>query len=336
MRDAVLAFASVGLGVATRARRALTARGLLPSHHLPAPVLSVGNLAAGGTGKTPLVEHCARVLLDLGARPVILSRGYGPDVPGEELNDEGLVLRQNLPDVAQRQGPDRVATGRSALDADEGDCLLLDDGFQHLRLARDLDIVAVDTRRPFSEAVFREGPDALQHAGAVVLTRASRATDTERQWIEKEITRLAPRAALAVTNHEPRTVVNMGDDTVEEVSVLKGARVYAAAGIAYPEVFAETLTSLGAEVLRCKGFPDHTLGKRDQLALILREASAMGAERVLVTQKDAVKLERGFDIPDGPPVASLRIGLSFLDGEEALRGAMETALRTGRDRAGTD
>lgn len=333
MREVVFAFASAGLGLATRARRALTARGVLASHALPAPVLSVGNLAAGGTGKTPLVEHCARELLSLGAKPVILSRGYGPRVPGENLNDEGLVLRQNLPDVPQRQGADRVAIGREALAADEGDCLLLDDGFQHLRLARDLDIVAVDTRRPFTDGVFRDGAEALRHAGAVVLTRAVRATDAERAWAEAEVRRLAPDAALAVTDHEPRSVVAMGTGTLEDVSVLRGARVYAAAGIAHPKVFEETLTALGAEVIRCRGFPDHQLGTRDQLALIVREAIAMDAERVLVTQKDAVKLERGFDIPEGPPVSSLRIGLTFRTGEDALRGALETALRAGRQRS---
>ena len=96
MMEAVYSVASIALGLATRVRRSFTAWGVLPRHHLPAPVISVGNIAAGGTGKTPLVEHCARTLLELGAQPVILARGYGPTVPGEDLNDEGLLLRENL------------------------------------------------------------------------------------------------------------------------------------------------------------------------------------------------------------------------------------------------
>jgi tetraacyldisaccharide 4'-kinase len=357
---AAMALASLPLRAATALRRTLRGAGLLRAVVLPAPVLSVGNLAAGGTGKTPLVEALARMLLAAGARPVVLSRGYGPAVAGEALNDEGLVLAANLPGLAQRQGADRAAAGAAALAAGEGDCLLLDDGFQHLRLARDLDLVAVDAARPFGGGLFREGPAALRHAGVVVLTGADRAGPGVVEALAARVAALAPGAAVAAAAHEPLDLLPVGVPGAEggaaaagggPAASLRGRKVAAAAGIARPASFRATLEALGAKVVAFEGFPDHRLESAGALARLAAEGRAAGAELLVVTQKDAVKIARHPAPPGGVcaataeglsrfdaatpllPVVALRVRLRFLSGEDGVRRAAEAALARGRARA---
>jgi len=328
-----VAAASAALGAATALRRALHGAGLLPTTVLPAPVVSVGNLAAGGAGKTPLVEHLVRELRALGARPVVLARGYGPRVPGTALNDEGCVLAENLPGLPQRQSPDRAAAGRAALDAGEGDSLLLDDGFQHFRLARDLDVVALDAASPFSGGLRREGPAALRRAGAAVLTRAGRAGPERTAAARRLVEVAAPGIAIATADHEPSSVAPLGGGPPEEPSSLRGRRVFACAGIADPSSFAATLRSLGAEVVGSAWFPDHGLDSAARLADAFGAARAAGAEAVVVTQKDAVKIAAAGGPPPPLPLAALRVRIRVLDGAARLREALSAALERGRARA---
>jgi tetraacyldisaccharide 4'-kinase len=332
VRRAGLAAASLALSAATRLRRALHAAGLLPTTALPAPVVSVGNLSAGGTGKTPLVEHCVRALRALGARPVVLARGYGPKPGAGGLNDEGLVLAENLPGLAQRQDPDRVAAGRAALAAGEGDCLLLDDGFQHFRIARDLDLVALDARDPFGGALRREGRGGLRRAGFAVLTRAGRAGPEGLAAARRAVASVAPGLPVAAADHEPAAVVPLGGGEAEPPSSLRGRRVFACAGIADPGSFEDSLRALGAEVLGARRFPDHGLVSLASLDAAFDEARRLGAERVLVTQKDAVKLAATGGGPPPVPVAALRIRIRFLEGEDSLADALGAALARGRAR----
>jgi len=334
LRQAGLALASAALGAATRLRRALYGAGILRAAVLPAPVVSVGNLSAGGAGKTPLVEHLARECRAVGARPVVLSRGYGPRTPPSGLNDEGLVLAANLPGLAQRQGADRAAAGRAALAAGEGDCLLLDDAFQHFALARDLDVVALDARDPFGGGLRREGRPGLRRAGAVVLTRASRASAAELEAARAEVLRLCPGVPLAVTDHEPVDLLPVGGGAPAPLPSLRGLPIYACAGIADPSSFAHTLESLGARILGSRWFPDHGLRSPGQMAGVLAEARRQGAERILVTQKDAVKIAAAGGGALPIPVEALRIRLRFLEGEEGLREALRAALDRGRRRQG--
>ncbi len=320
------------LAALTGLRRVLHAAGVLPTAWLPAPVISVGNLAAGGTGKTPLVEHLARALSAAGARPVVLSRGYGPRVRGSVLNDEGLVLARNLPGLAQRQDPDRARAGRAALAAGEGDCLLLDDGFQHFALGRDLDVVALDARAPFSGGLRREGPGALARAGAVVLTRCDGVEGAALAALRAEIARLAPGAAVALSRHGPRDVWPLRGGDPQPVESLRGRTVYAAAGIARPESFVATLESMGARVAGLRRFRDHRLAGLDLLRGAFEEARRLGADCVVVTQKDAVKLAAS---PGDPPlpVLAVRVAIEILEGGDALERAVADALAAGRRRA---
>jgi len=331
VRRAGLAVASLVLSAATLARRALHGAGLLPTKTLPAPVLSVGNLAAGGAGKTPLVEHVVRELRALGARPAVLARGYGPRIPPSGLNDEGLVLAENLPGLVQAQDPDRAAAGRRVLASGTADAFVLDDGFQHFRLARDLDLVALDAGDPFGGGLRREGRGGLRRAGAVVLTRVSRAPPGSLPGTRGEVARLRPGVPLALTDHEPSALVGL-DGRSESPEALRGRKVFACAGIADPGSFVHTLESLGAAVVGRRWFPDHGMTDMRAVALAMEDALRLGAETFVVTQKDAVKLD-GAGLRTPLPVAALRIRIRFLEGEEALREALRAALERGRRRA---
>jgi tetraacyldisaccharide 4'-kinase len=331
VRRAGAAVASLALSAATRIRLALHRAGLRGTISLPVPVVSVGNLSVGGAGKTPLVEHLVRELRALGARPAVLSRGYGPKVGATGLNDEGLVLAENLPGLVQAQDPDRVAAGRRVLDAKGADGFVLDDAFQHFRLARDLDVVALDARDPFG-GLRREGRGGLARAGAVVLTRVPEA-GADAAAVRAEVARIAPAAVVASSAHEPDAVVPLGGGAPQPPTSLKGRRVLACAGIADPGSLRRTLELLGAECVGLRAFPDHGLVSLDQMGEAFAEAGRAKADLVVVTQKDAVKLAASGGGPPPIPVAALRIRLRLLDGEEALRGALREALERGRRRA---
>src|SRR5205823_12595962 len=146
------------------------------------PVVSVGNLTAGGTGKTPCVEYVARVYRQWEVRVAVLSRGYGSH---GGLNDEALVLEENLPDVPHLQGADRAALAAAAVEELESEVLVLDDGFQHRRLARDLDLVLLDATNPWGHGyllprgLLRESPKGLKRDGVVMLTRCDQVSGDE-------------------------------------------------------------------------------------------------------------------------------------------------------------
>src|SRR5712692_4694279 len=198
-------------GVAMKARRALFRRGVFHVHKVGAPVISVGNISTGGTGKTPLVEWIARALARQQKRVCILTRGYGRLHPGSrvvvsngseifsdarEAGDEPLLLAEKLKgEAAVICDADRVAAARWAIENLGAELIILDDGFQHLRLARDLDIVAIDATNPWSNrrllpaGNFRESPDQLARADCIVITRADDVAQTEA--LKSEIDRLS-------------------------------------------------------------------------------------------------------------------------------------------------
>ena len=171
----------------------------------------MGNLTLGGTGKTPTVEWVARWFRRRGVRVAILSRGYGQ---AAGLNDEGRVLEENLPDVPHLQGPDRVALARVAVEELEAEVLVLDDGFQHRRLARDLDIVLLDALDPFGlgrlfpRGLLREPPRSLRRAGVVVLSRADLVAEADRRAIRAAAERQAGPLRWAEARHAPLDLVD--------------------------------------------------------------------------------------------------------------------------------
>jgi tetraacyldisaccharide 4'-kinase len=282
------------LELVNAAARALYASGLLEVRRAGVPVVSVGNIVLGGSGKTPLVAALVETLAAAGARPAIVSRGYGrrerrpalatAAASWEQVGDEPALLARLLPGVPVVVDADRARGAATAVGLGATH-LVLDDAFQHWRLARDLDVVALDAADPLARrAARREHPRALARARSIVLMG-----EEPRDADLASLTRLAPRARFFICRVAPRAV-RLGE-TAHRPDWLAGRRVHAAAGIAAPQRFFAGLRSLGCELRRAVEFPDHHPWRSDELQEILATARGDGA-LVVTTGKDAVKLPR--------------------------------------------
>lgn len=344
--DTVLAVAALAYRAGLALRRAAYACGLRTTRTLPCRVVAIGNLAIGGTGKTPLVELIARTLSARGRRVAILSRGYGrraSDGPrlvsdGQRLvasvadgGDEPILLARRLADVPGGVpiivDRDRFRGGAFTLRRFRPDVLLLDDGFQQMRLRKDVEVVCLDARAPwghrglFPRGSLREPPAALGRADLLVLTHAAGRPDLRH--VETELRARAPSAPLALASYEPEAVEDLGAGTVTGVGVLRGRRVVAFAGIAVPENFAATLAELGVTPLDFVPFPDHHPYEPGDLATLEARARAVAAEVLLTTEKDAVRLPP----PGTLPVWVLRVRLR-LRGDAAWWAVLDAHLGT--------
>jgi tetraacyldisaccharide 4'-kinase len=311
----LLACGEVQYRAAMAARRAWYA---VAARRVGLPVISVGNLTLGGTGKTPLVAWLARRLVELGRRPVIVSRGY-KRVAGR-VGDEAAALRLELPEtVGQIETPDRVGALRSVVSEKKFDVAILDDGFQHLKLRRDLDLLLIDAMLPFGygrlipRGLLREPLSAIGRADAVILTRTDLVAAAELERIEAEVRRhLRPGAPLVRAAHVATHLVGM-DGRREAVESLCGAAVYAYSGLANPDGFVGTLDGLGARVVGRRDFADHYHYTAADLADIMSAARAAQA-RVVTTTKDLVKVPAGVE----GNVMALAVEMKF-GGEEIER-----------------
>lgn len=285
------------------------------------PVISVGNLSVGGTGKTPMVSWLVERLRSTSLEPAVVARGYGR-AEGAELNDEGLLLDSKFEGLVQQQDPNRVLAARRAIERGGVDVIVLDDGFQHRRLHRDTDIVLLDAMRPFAGGLclpagdLRETPGGLRRADLVVLTRAERLSDEAfRVWTEK-LRRTARNESLPVfrATHAPVSVrLPGGSGSAEDPSALRGRRVLLLSGIGRPKSFEQTILGLGATVVGHVVKPDHHLHSPSEIEEFLARAETEGALPV-TTEKDHVKL--GVQAPN---VGVLQIGLRFLGAEPSLQ-----------------
>ncbi len=256
------------------------------------PVISVGNLTVGGTGKTPMVKWIARRLRQKKVRVALLSRGYGAEEGAK--NDEALELEQSLPDVPHLQNPDRVASAQIAIEELASQVLVLDDGFQHRRLGRDLDIVLLDATCPFGfdrllpRGLLREPVASLRRADVVCLTRADLVEQPARDALRRRVEQLAPGAVWCEAAHRPHRLVN-ASGAHQPLELLGGKRVAAFCGIGNPGAFHRTLESLGGELVAWREFPDHHRYSRGDVDLIAGDA--MDADLAICTHKDLVKLQ---------------------------------------------
>lgn len=306
-------------------RRALYDRGLLPKARLTVPVVSVGNLSAGGTGKTPMVAWVARELAQRGRRVGLLSRGYG--ARAGEGNDEAALLAELLPGVPHVQDKDRARGGHALVQQHAVDAVVLDDGFQHRRLHRELDLVLLDATRPWGLAgrrdddapllprgLLREPPCALARADAIVLTRADQARDAELSELRRAVERHAPGKPLALAAHTPARLVSL-DGEREELKALHGREVDVASGIGHPAAFEATLASLGARVRERRRFSDHH-------AFSAADLDGLGSRWLVVSAKDAVKL-RPLAFAARAVVRVLEVELELLEGAPALAALLD-------------
>jgi tetraacyldisaccharide 4'-kinase len=314
-----------GAGVWWRNRRFDRGRDV---HRAGVPVISIGNLTVGGTGKTPCVEYVAHLLREHDLRVAVLSRGYGAEAG---RNDEAMVLEENLPDVPHYQGRDRVDLARTAVEESESEVLVLDDGFQHRRLARDLDVVLIDATDPWGGGYLlprgglREPKRNLRRAGLAVLTRCDAVEPSSIADIESEVRRIAADVPVVNTVHAPLELLN--GEGREEPSALRGRPVGAFCGIGNPEAFRRTLTDLRADVREFRTYPDHYPYTRADVDDLREWAARLPADAwVVTTQKDWVKL-RLTDL-GGRPLWAVRVGLQFVHGKDLFDRAVLAAAGT--------
>ncbi|MCI0342444.1 MAG: tetraacyldisaccharide 4'-kinase [Planctomycetales bacterium] len=304
-------------------------RGWLESVRLPVPVISVGNLTAGGTGKTPAVEWVVRRLDEIGRRPAVLLRGYGAPAGGpggdDAPSEETLLLRENLRGVPVIADPDRGRGGREAIRRGADVCVL-DDGFQHRRLARDLDLLTVDALDPFGGGhllpwgLLREPVRNARRAHAAIVTRADLAEPAIVEVLVETLGTLLEGRPVIRAVHRPFSLLRPGGAPPGRPEELRGRRVFLACGIGNPEAFRRTVAGLGADVRGLRAFPDHHPYTGADLSSAALAAIHDGAEMLVVTQKDWMKV-RSLP-PPGLPIVGLRVALEPLEDP----GAMEALL----------
>ena len=303
------------------------------SARLDAPVISVGNITCGGTGKTPTVEMVVRELIDRGWNPAILSRGYGAppgisdgnffEVDFNEGNDEYRLLSENLPSVPHYQGRDRAACGREAIAAG-ADILVMDDGFQHLRLHRDADLVLLDALRPFDNGrvlpagLLREPIGALEAADLIAVTRVELVSEERREAISAFLKERFPGIPVLLLESRPRALQELYGETLEP-GFLKGKEVCAFCGIGNPNSFELTLGKLGIRLAGFKPFSDHHAYDFATVEGLGTWARELGVDTIVMTQKDAVKIPKDWlDEEGGPRWFYLSTRQSISSGDEPL------------------
>jgi tetraacyldisaccharide 4'-kinase len=298
------------------------------THRTAAAVISVGNLTLGGTGKTPVVKWLARWFRERGVGVAIVSRGYGASAGRQ--NDEALELRQSLPDVPHVQNPDRVAAAAKVVREFESQVIVLDDGFQHRRLARDLDIVLLDALEPFGfdhvfpRGTLREPVSGLQRAQLVCLSRADAISAGDRDAIRQRVGALAPHAAWCELVHAPSRLVSAAGGT-RPLEALAGERVAAFCGIGNPLGFQHTLAGTGCEIAAWRAFPDHHRYAAPDVAALTAMSAGCHATMAVCTQKDLVKLLQ--TNLGRVPLWAVDLEMKFLSGQATFEKAIEAVLR---------
>jgi tetraacyldisaccharide 4'-kinase len=298
----------------------------LKSYRLGVPVICVGNITAGGTGKTPMVVWLCRYLLQHGKKVALLSRGYkGSNKTG---NDEIQMIRQTLPEVPVVIDPDRVRGGKKAIEKYHPDIIVLDDGFQHRRLRRDLDIVMIDCTCPFGyEAVLprgllREPLEQLRRADAIVLSRADLIGADELDAIKNRLNAGETGKLIACCRHQPKALFRSDDEEIP-LSELSGRKVAAFCGIGNPESFPATLNQLGAKVIARKFLPDHVNYNETIVSQLKQWRRDSGADWLMTTHKDWVKLKQFPAVRKWRELHWLKIELDITEGREQLGRKIE-------------
>jgi tetraacyldisaccharide 4'-kinase len=310
------------LGVAWRNRQFDCGRREI--HRVAVPVISVGNLTVGGTGKTPMVEWLARWFRERDVRVSLISRGYGAETGSR--NDEALELEQKLPDVPHLQNPDRVEAARAAIEEFDTQLILLDDAFQHRRIHRDLNIVLVDALEPFGyghllpRGLLREPIANLHRADVVVLSRSDAVSDETRESIRSKVMQYAPDADWLEVAHQPQRLLSSTDDELA-IDSLQGQRIAAFCGIGNPAGFRHTLRDLGADIVDFREFPDHHGYDRGDIESLTTWARGLQVDTVLCTHKDLVKV--GVEHLGDVPLFALCIGMAIKQGTDALTKRLE-------------
>lgn len=312
-----------GYRLAVAARTAGFRAGLKRAHPLGRPTVSVGNLTTGGTGKTPTVQYLARHLAAQGHRPCILLRGY-------RGGDEAEEHRQVLGDLALvRPNPDRVTEARAVLaEHPQTTCFILDDGFQHRRAGRDLDLVLLDATNPWGfghllpRGLMREPKRALCRADGVILTRVDQAPPEAVDVLDRQVQQITGQSPIAHAEHGWSGLLDQ-DDKPFSLNYLQDKPVMGIVAIGNPRAFAASLESHAGSVVHCEMLPDHHGYSPAELHRLGELAQAAGAKAIVTTRKDWVKWSPMLeDRPLELPVLRVELALGLRDGGAALLARM--------------
>lgn len=305
------------------------------------PVISLGNITTGGTGKTPLAAFLANWFVSHGHRPGLLSRGYHAlaDASSEGMptsdgagpgNDEKRVLDRLCPSVPHIQQRDRVTSAARLVQVHDCDVILLDDGFQHRRLHRDLDLVLVDALQPWGyghvlpRGLLREPLSGLRRADLILITRADQCTAAQRQELQASLLRFRGTDECVEIAFKPTRLVDV-QWKAHSLESIRGKQVLAFCGIGNPSGFRRTVDALTAGSGAFQAFPDHHHYGASDLRKLEELASASSADMVLTTQKDLVKI--GPDDWHGPPLLAVEIGAAFLSGLDLLEARLNALMK---------
>lgn len=299
---------------------------ILKSHAAGVPVISVGNITLGGTGKTPFTLMLARHFSEKGKKTGVLIRGYG--------EDEWKMLEENLKDTGAEVfvGRDRVEQASIALKKQK-DIIILDDGFQHRRLRRDLDIVLIDAHHPFGNrsmfprGILREPIDGLKRGDIFILTKTDAAQD-KRYALTKEIKEITKGRPVLLARHTARDFVDINGEKKEKREDLKGKTVCLLSAICDPDYFAHTAGSCGLSVGTHFSFPDHYDYRLQDLEKVIKHCERENIEYVITTEKCAVKLRPiAKRLKSKQKLRVLRISFEIMKGKEELYAGLDRLLR---------
>ncbi len=348
--DMILSLASKAYGTGVRLRRKGYESGFLKSRKLPCYVISIGNLTTGGTGKTPMTIHVARLVEKLGYRVAVISRGYkgkaesagGIVSNGDKIlmnpataGDEPFLIASSLKGIPVLVGSNRYASGMKAIQHFKTNVLVLDDGFQHLELFRDLNILLLDSSKPFGNGrllprgILREPVTSISSSDALIMTRSDRKGCKPAEIFYKNCPVFhslhVPYVSSLFSSEES---LSFKDETLTDYDqFIRGKSFFAFSGIADNEDFFNTLREMGANLCGMKGFADHHVYKARDIHEILNASASAGANSLVTTEKDYVKLQSRFELPD---CLVIGVGMS-LENRTEFEGFIQNRLSLKND-----
>jgi len=321
---------SLPYGATVRTRNKLYDWGLLPSRRADAAVISVGNLTAGGTGKTPLVIWLAGYLTQRGIACAVLTRGY--KTATGTLSDEPALLVRACGEAAVVVNSDRLAGAQKAVEQHRARALILDDGFQHRRIRRDVDLLTIDATCPFGygrllpAGLLREPVKSLRRAHAVVLTHCDLVSPEDLAALEAQIRTIHPGIPILRSVHRGTHAKTFGNERID-LDTLRQKKLFAFCGIGNPDSFLGGLSRLGFNVVAGRSFDDHHAYTEKDLLELTEQATAYGADLLLTTEKDWVKAALLYPKEAKVPMACMGIELDFLQPPDTILRMIDEALR---------
>lgn len=310
-------------GGLVRCHGSLYGSGLFRPKKLSVPVISIGNITWGGTGKTPLVIEMAKIVQRLGKKPAVLIRGYG--------SDEWKEITANLPGVPVGVGRNRIQSGCDILSKEKVDVMICDDAFQHRPLARNWEIVVINAANAFGNGhlipagELREPLSSLCRAQTVVLTHVDRVSAAQLAALKEKLLHSAPQAEWVEAAHEPVHFYEAVSGEIRGIQAFRGKRAAAFCAVGSPRLFVETLERLGVEIVESFEFQDHHLFTAKDVEKIRDSAVRAGLEAVITTEKDLFRAPGLLKEMLRPWV--LKVRMKIISGEEKITGRLSALLQ---------